>query len=144
MLGLPLLTGWVNTPACARTQTLTGKVAKAPTGEEIREVVVKGIVNTLQSKHNAYWQKVENGMEIYWSFDNAPVHKAAFAEEHRAWFEANMPGTLLWPPAYSPDLHQVIEHAHANTMVAFNKWMLQQKVPYASLLAYRPRSRSAS
>lgn len=32
-------------------------------------------------------------------------------------------GKVEWVPPWSPDLHQVIEHAHANTVMKFRAWL---------------------
>jgi hypothetical protein len=49
-----------------------------------------------------------------------------------------VPGLLHFPPPYSPDLHQVIEHAHANTVMRFREWLHKQgnKVPHTNVMQY--------
>lgn len=98
---------------CLQTQ---GRDARAPTAEEIQEIVFK-IWQAL--KQDPEWAaRLVNGELPIWSLDNAPVHSKALEgwEDPHGWrMKLGIRGVLRCPPPYSPDLHQVIEHAHAIT-----------------------------
>ena len=60
------------------------------------------------------------GVYPYFSLDNANVHKAAMSDEYvKEMAKKGMRLEPIYVPAYSPDLHKVIEHSHANTTRAF-------------------------
>ncbi len=63
----------------------------------------------------------------YWSMDNVP-YQAAVAREWSTGIRRDMdlPGSPWMVPAHSPDLHQVVEHALANTADAWKR-VLQQR-----------------
>ncbi len=73
-----------------------------------------------------------------WSLDNAAVHRSALRDwdDPDGWrATAGVPGFVLSPPLWSPDLHQVIEHAHANTITQWNKWQLEHADVCAAALS---------
>lgn len=90
-------------------QTMRGKWAKNPTTEEIKDVLT------------AIWEVIKNHPEykkdpfkLVWSLDNVAVHKLAVQhwDHHKCWrVQRGIKGVLKQPPPYSPDLHQVVEHA---------------------------------
>lgn len=62
------------------------------------------------------------GAPLYFSLDNASVHKAAYTDptwlEKHSWARRASFGEIQ-PPPYSPDCHKVIEHIHATITKAF-------------------------
>ena len=102
-------------------QTLGGKIAKGPTAEEM-----KGVIRKIWKDIRAHPLFNQIKDQLLWSWDNAPVHHAAMKDWGKAtsWNKLEgIGGELLWVPPWSPDLHQVIEHAHANTVRNFRDWL---------------------
>jgi hypothetical protein len=95
-------------------QTMKGTKAKGPTRDEIRHLLMQASAKLAEHPR---WPR---GWKPIWSMDNVSMHVAAAEDWHGAWrvnedgSEAVM-GEILFVPPYSPDLHQVIEHVHANT-----------------------------
>jgi hypothetical protein len=92
-------------------QTKKGNVAKAPTAVEIQDFIkdVNDIV-----MHHPGWTSVM-GEPIY-SLDNVSVHTSAvqgWDQENSWWHQNNIWGSCKFVAKWSPDLHQVVEHAHA-------------------------------
>lgn len=89
---------------------------------------------------NPLWPRSE---EIWWSLDNAAVHRWAL----EGWGDAGgwhatsgMKGHVWELPPYSPDLHQVVEHAIANLCRQFREelWgeVANRKAPHATVHGY--------
>ena len=104
-----------------RLQTIKGKIAKAPTAEEIKDILT------------TIWEKVKNhpnwpeGLGPCWSLDNAHVHKSALASwDHRnSWrHQRDIPGYVEKLPPYSPDIHQVVEHAIGNMVTRYRQKLM--------------------
>lgn len=61
------------------------------------------------------------------SFDSAKHHTSSKLQD---FLPASFDGTCKFPlPAYSPDIHRVIEHSHARAQAAFEKWLYSYNVP---------------
>ena len=122
-------------------QTKRNKVARSPPTEEIRDIF-RVAWNDIKQRDPEYAVRCERGEQpIYWSLDNAPVHKSAMEgwDDWNGWrVQAGIPGTVIWAPPYSPDLHQVIEHAHANTLRKFQGWLISNvhQKPFPQVLDY--------
>jgi hypothetical protein len=125
-------------------QTKAGNPAKAPTAQEIQDLVARIWIAIQQSPDLPEFKKYvgDDCQNIVWSFDNARVHTSAFEEwgsQSTSWnVQQHIPGYVVFPPAYSPDLHQVIEHAHANTVRLFQNWLYEQRnvAPASSVMSY--------
>lgn len=102
--------------ACLHLQNTKGQAARAPTADELREVVFSGIQQAIYT-HPTWSKLVAAGVVPILSLDNAPVHKAAMTEQ----YQADQRLIVDWVPPYSPDLNKPIEHSHANTVRAFRK-----------------------
>ncbi len=96
----------------------TGKErsARAPPAEEIT-LVLQGLATVIEQqkalgKYPADWKPM-------FSLDNASIHKTAA----RGWKDPR--AEIEFVPAYSPDLHQVIEHAHANCVRHWRAKLMQ-------------------
>jgi hypothetical protein len=93
---------------------MRGTKAKGPTRDEVRHLLMQA---SSKLEDHPRWPK---SWKPIWSLDNVSMHVAAAEEWHGAW-RFNDDGTekvlgeVLFVPPYSPDLHQVIEHVHANT-----------------------------
>ena len=115
---------------CCRAQTLQGKVAQAPSGYEIRDLLKEVQQLVLANKE---WPA---GRDPVWSLDNAAVHRWALEmpdwSKAGGWFRTNMRGNVWLPPPYSPDLHQVVEHAIANLCTQFNKLLWDEVEQHTS------------
>lgn len=117
-------------------QTMAGEQAKTPPSSEIRDLI-KRIWLRIKSemepedpaereaqiragKKGWRWPK---GLEPVYSLDNAAVHVAAVQgwDDPDGWrIKAGIKGRLHMVPDYSPDLHQVIEHAIGNMSKSFH------------------------
>jgi hypothetical protein len=106
-------------------QTKRGTVAKAPTAEEIRDLLALASAKLQGLKQEGKWP---SDWDPVWSMDRVPIHLAACKEwQHGQWrTEKQVIGTPLFVPTYSPDLHQVIEHAHAITVRAWKSDLLRE------------------
>lgn len=111
-------------------QTVKGTVAKNPTWEEVREL--------LQSCYHAVITHPDwpAGWKPIFSVDNAqPHHKAV--NDPRPWKGPGRPDVeFTFVPPTSPDIHQAIEHAHANGCAKFKKQLLERAMghtPYANI-----------
>jgi hypothetical protein len=124
-------------------QTVKGEVAKAPPATEIQDLVRK-IWADVRVKDPQWAKQCEEGQaQVYWSWDNCPAHTLAMAEWDKkdSWRKKEgIPGVVVWPPKYSPDLHQVIEHAHGNTVRRFREWLIAHchDAPLPQVLDYIP------
>lgn len=110
-----------------------GKLAVNPTGEEVRDVL-KEVWEAI--KESNVWPA---GQEPIWSLDTCNVHKAALKDwwtpTHQvpAWRKhLGLEGDVKMPPPYSPDLHQVVEHAIANMTNHFNRRVQQALINQAA------------
>lgn len=69
--------------------------------------------------------------EPTWSLDNAVVHKAAVSDwdVEGSWRKKEgIRGRVHMPPAYSPDLHQVVEHSIGQMSKLFKKQLLVDSI----------------
>lgn len=92
------------------------RLARSPTAEEIRDLL-KTLSDMVRGLPEDKWP---HDWEPVWSLDNATVHTAAVQD----WEECAAMGIIgraVFVPPYSPDLHQLIEHAHANTVRHFKE-----------------------
>ena len=104
-------------------QTQQNQAALSPTATEIRAII------------HSIWREVENaikagtwpaGHEPVYSFDNARIHEAAqtgWYDPHGWRVSAGIKGVVKFVPPYSPDLHQVIEHAHGSMERNYKKYV---------------------
>lgn len=98
-------------------QTKAGNEARAPTGEEIKDLLRDLSSKLLQPN---VWPPTL-GPPLY-SMDNASIHHTAvdgWEEKDNWWQQEKMFGSPTFVPAHSPDLHQVPEHAHARIVHHF-------------------------
>ena len=67
---------------------------------------------------------------IIWSLDNARAHAAALKghNKKKSWQDQGMKGTVHLPPPYSPDIHQVVEHAIGNLSRELKEQFLQRAI----------------
>lgn len=111
--------------AHARHAQVHGRPAKAPNTDEIRDLIIS-IWKHIEKNHPEYAKGCkESRFPLVWSLDNAAVHRSALRDwdDPDGWrAAAGVPGTIKSPPPWSPDLHQVIEHAHANTITEWTSW----------------------
>lgn len=123
-------------------QKESGSLARNPTGEEIRDII-KGIWAKIQAAMKAgEWPE---WLEPVYSFDNANVHKWAVKgwDNPKEWrIAAGIRGKVHFVPPYSPDLHQVVEHGHANCCKRYCKvareYIMGQKPLPKSVLEFVP------
>lgn len=101
----------------------TQQWAKTPTAEEIQQIIKEIDAKVKQAMADGNWPA---NQEPVYSLDNVVVHRSAV----RAWDDAtgwrkqaHVWGQLIMPPPYSPDLHQVVEHAIANMTTEFKNRM---------------------
>ena len=92
-----------------------------PTADEIKDIIA------------AIWAKIKEAMdagrwpadlEPVYSLDNATIHKSAVKDwdKPRSWRrQLGIRGRIMFVPDLSPDLHQVIEHAHANCVRLYQR-----------------------
>jgi hypothetical protein len=107
-------------------QTKAGRVAKAPTAEEIRDILSQASAKLRDLQQDGKWPA---DWEPIWSMDRVPIHRTAAKDwDHGQWRkDRQVMGTPLFVPTYSPDLHQVIEHVHANTVRAWKTDLLLEE-----------------
>lgn len=112
--------------------------ARSPNAAEIRQLIMDIWESIKAAGDGVFAENCKTGKEqLIWSLDNARVHHKAVADwdDPNGWrVKAGIPGTVIFPPPYSPDLHQVIEHAHANTMLVFRDWEVRYPDKCAALL----------
>jgi hypothetical protein len=109
-------------------QTMKGHVAKNPPAAEIRDVIRTAWGHVKTAMDSGLWPKDQ---EPVWSLDNVSVHKAAVQgwDEPSCWRKKEgIRGRLHMPPAYSPDLHQVVEHSIGNMTRLYKKELLIQSL----------------
>lgn len=101
--------------------------AAGPTAREFAERVFKPTTEAaqrLQEKHPKVFTDAEPAL---YSFDGAKIHQSAIKEDAHGNSMLSPYGynsSLRAPlPAYSPDMHQVIEHSHGRAVTAFRKWL---------------------
>jgi hypothetical protein len=100
-------------------QTKTGKTARGPPAEEIRDM----LANICQAlKNDELW---DQSWQPIFSFDNSPNHTSAVSKWHEWAPSRGVQGKALMVPPYSPDLHQVVEHAIANTTIRWRRVLLE-------------------
>lgn len=109
------------------------KPARGTTSEEFM-----GHMLGIQAATDSKWDMVPNKSEWHgrhdarYSFDNPSIHEKAVPELERLGFER------VPLPTYSPDMHKVIEHVHANIGREFRKKLIEdasiKKEQYASIL----------
>lgn len=107
-------------------QCLNGEYAKVPPRDEIRDIIYHAWLKVKAAKEKGQWPKDKEGNDIpvTWSLDNCTVHKSAVEDwdVKGGWrLERGIEGKVHMPPDYSPDLHQIIEHAIGNMSRAFKK-----------------------
>lgn len=83
-----------------------------------------------EAEEKGSWPK---GIQPMFSLDNVSTHTSAVEKDRwqqpGSWWQNNLAGSQLFmPPPYSPDLHQVVEHAIANTSQAFQKLLWHEAV----------------
>lgn len=66
-------------------------------------------------------------LEPLYSFDSAKIHVSALGAQF-AWLHQKIKWSMgmRFPlPVYSPDMHRVIEHAHARAVLHFRQWLYE-------------------
>jgi hypothetical protein len=106
-------------------QAKAQRPAAAPTAREFAERVFKPAAEAAQKLQQRHPKVFTDGAHALYSFDGAKIHQSAIKEDDHG-------NSLLSPygyssqlraplPTYSPDMHQVIEHAHGRAVTAFQK-----------------------
>jgi hypothetical protein len=110
-------------------RTKTRRPAAGPTAHEFAERVFKPTAEAarkLLEKHPKIFTDKEPAL---YSFDGARIHQTATHEDAAGISMLSPYGyssSLKAPlPAYSPDMHQVIEHSHGRAATAFRKWLYE-------------------
>jgi hypothetical protein len=106
------------------------KDAKGPTALEFAQVVMNPVKYAADDAFDTLEQDTPDvlkgkGTTLQYSFDNAKIHLSAIKDgllqQYVEGFTEEVDRFPLTP--YSPDLHKVIEHTHANAVVEFQKWL---------------------
>lgn len=103
-----------------------GKPAKGPTAEEFSQYVMRRFINTAEDVVEAQADEIDGSDKTpLYSYDHATIHDCEAAEcaLEALGFSQTKHRVLL--PARSPDFHCVIENAHAWTVAAFKRLLLQ-------------------
>ena len=124
----------------------TEKESGAPASKEMQDFlcdVYTALVKKMAAKDQptSADKPLPWGFVPIWSMDNAATHQKAAADKGWKLISdggTKPPGALrtVQPPAYSPDLHKVIEHVHGTVRSAFRKVVLKDKQPRAGIEAY--------
>lgn len=109
-----------------------GTEAKGPTALEFVEDVLQPAVEVAESRLAPLLGVGRDGEQLKptFSFDNAKIHESGMTFEE-ALQKFNWSDDMRFPlPTYSPDMHRVIEHAHARAVLQFGKWLYQHPKEY--------------
>lgn len=107
----------------------TGKVAKGPTALEFLRDVLGPAIKAGRLSLLQLLGKAKDGVQLepLFSFDSAKIHKSALTRKF-----SGLHKKLGWCidmrfalPVYSPDMHRVIEHAHARAVLQFRQWLYE-------------------
>jgi hypothetical protein len=106
-----------------------GNEAKGPTAFEFLRDVLGPAIKAARLRLQRLLGRAKDGVQLepMFSFDSARIHISAlgahFAEMHKQikWCM----GMRFALPVYSPDLHRVIEHAHARAVLQFRQWLYE-------------------
>jgi hypothetical protein len=106
-----------------------GKVAKGPTALEFLRDVLGPAIKAARMRLQRLLKKAKDGVQLrpLFSFDSAKIHKSALGAqfaELRKEYKWSM-GMRFALPVYSPDMHRVIEHAHARAVLQFRQWLYE-------------------
>lgn len=98
-----------------------GALAKNPPTDEIRDIMGGAWGEIEKAKAEGRWLP---DLDPIWSLDNVSVHNSALedwdAKANVSWRkDRGIQGCVYRPPPFSPDLHQVVEHAIAQMANAF-------------------------
>eukprot|EP00197_Chlamydomonas_leiostraca_P002617 CAMPEP_0202858272 /NCGR_PEP_ID=MMETSP1391-20130828/876_1 /ASSEMBLY_ACC=CAM_ASM_000867 /TAXON_ID=1034604 /ORGANISM="Chlamydomonas leiostraca, Strain SAG 11-49" /LENGTH=332 /DNA_ID=CAMNT_0049537171 /DNA_START=52 /DNA_END=1050 /DNA_ORIENTATION=- len=115
-------------PAHSEYKTMKGHWAKNPPAAEIKDVLRQAWGKVQAAMDAGLWPRDK---EPTWSLDNAVVHKAAVSDwdVEGSWRKKEgIRGRVHMPPAYSPDLHQVVEHSIGQMSKLFKKQLLVDSI----------------
>jgi hypothetical protein len=106
-----------------------GNVAKGPTALEFLRDVLRPAIKAARLRLLRLLGVAKDGvqMEPLFSFDSARIHKSAISARF-AWLHKKIKwciGMRFALPVYSPDMHRVIEHAHARAVLQFRQWLYE-------------------
>lgn len=109
-------------------------MAKEPTAKAIQDFLHDCNQRIVSLKVEG---KLPKNFYPLWSLDNTNIHKCAIANwgTNPDLTKLGIDGQLLLPPPYSPDLHKVVEHVHAQLCQEFYKW-LHGSEPLHDIQAY--------
>ena len=121
--------------------------ARGPTAQEFADVMAKVMADTkteVEDKHTASLTWAGQLHKAKYSFDSAKIHQTALASKpdgspslmQAVGFLPQMRITL---PPYSPDLHKVIEHAHARALYQFRRWLYQDPTKHTDVEVYKAK-----
>lgn len=90
-------------------------------------------------KVKSYYEPLPRDKWPIWSMDNANVHVSAVTDQE--WGLGRVPSATdnlmeFWPAAWSPDMHKVIEHTHANLMKRVRPKLAKMTVVQNDIQAY--------
>jgi hypothetical protein len=106
-----------------------GNVAKGPTAFEFLRDVLGPAVKAARLRLQHLLGVAKDGVQLVpmFSFDSARIHKSALGAQF-----AELQKKIKWCigmrfalPVYSPDMHRVIEHAHARAVLQFRQWLYE-------------------
>jgi hypothetical protein len=89
-------------------QTLAGKEAEGPTKEEFKDFVTDCITKLAKLKKDNNFK----ASQVHWSWDNPTIHGSVADGDWKGMGITDR--NFMAVPTYSPDMHKVIEHIHAN------------------------------
>jgi hypothetical protein len=89
-------------------QTLAGNVAEGPTKEEFRDFVKSCTTKLQELTGNPRFR----ASQVHWSWDNPTIHGSVADGDWKGLGITDR--NFMAVPTYSPDMHKVIEHIHAN------------------------------
>lgn len=98
----------------------------------------------VEGKHQASLTWAGQPHKAKYSFDSARIHQSALdvKPDGSPSFLADVgfsPEMRITLSPYSPDLHKVIEHAHARALYHFRKWMYEDTTKYNDVEVYKAK-----
>lgn len=108
-------------------------MAKGPTALEFVRDVLGPAVNATKSRLRPVLGTGKDGVKLKptFSFDSAKIHESGMSlEDELRKFKWSSDAMRFPLPIYSPDMHRVIEHAHARAVLEFRRWLYQHPREY--------------
>lgn len=135
-------------PATQDKGTGEDRLAKGPTAQEFTDVMQQVMADTHVEVETKHQDKLTWSGQVHkakYSFDSARIHQSALNTRGDDGSPSMLSDVGFLPhmriilPPYSPDLHKIIEHAHARAMYHFRKWLYQDPTKYTDVEVYKTK-----